>query len=201
VSFADLTDEDRAMAEESSTLFDAGRTEAAATAGTDKTDDQVETLMLMERRRRRFACHDIIPHVARLVQDTTEKQKNKTMDAYRIMLKKAKTHNVTQKMKHLSDFDRSEAIIPHGQTSKKLFQEIFYRRPYDLYGRMQDRSLPPRLRLPPRLPLPPCACLSNPNLIHISVLIPPYRPIVLSPVTISHTTRKRRWWRWHGAWA
>jgi hypothetical protein len=141
VSFADLTDEDRAMAEEASTLFDAGRTEAAATTGTDKTDDQVETLMLMERRRRRFACHDIIPQVARLVQDTTEKQKNKTMDVYRAMLKKAKADNVTQKMKHLSDFDRSEAIIPHGQTSKKLFQEIFYRRPYDLYGRMQDRSL------------------------------------------------------------
>jgi len=95
--------------------------------------------MLMERRRRRFACHDITPHVARVVQ-TKDKLKNRTLNVFKTMLAKAKCDDVTKKLKHLSDFDRSEAIIPHGQVSKKLFQEIFNRRPYDLYARMQDKN-------------------------------------------------------------
>jgi hypothetical protein len=68
---------------------------------------------------------------------------------------------------------------------------------------MQDRSLspspppPPALCLPCPLHRPPWASRSNPNLIPVPT--PPH--LALSPVTKSHTTRKRRWWRWHGAWA
>ena len=135
----DLTEEDKALAEEASALYDA--TEAGATEGneTQKSEDQVETLMLMERRRRRFQCSDMTPYVARVAQEP-ERKKNKTLDAFKAMLSKAKVDKVTEKLKYLSDFDRSEAIIPHGQVSKKLFEEVFHRRPYDMYGRMQDKN-------------------------------------------------------------
>jgi hypothetical protein len=118
---------------------EAGRTEAV-THETDKTEDQVETIMLMERRRRRYHCTDMMSRGAR-VAELDEKMRNRTLLLYKSMLEKAQYTKVTQKIKNLSDFDRSEAIIPHGQVSKKQFIEVFHRRPYDLYGRLIDEEV------------------------------------------------------------
>jgi len=124
---------------EGSQMYDAAasQTQGEETQETTKTEDQVETLMLMERRRRRFYGADITPHLAR-VAELKEREKDKKLKLYQTMLTTAKADNITQKLKNLSDFDRSEAIIPHGQSSKKYYEEVFFRRPYDLYGRIRD---------------------------------------------------------------
>ena len=37
-------------------------------------------------------------------------------------------------MKHITEFDKSESIIPHGEISKKLYLNITARREFNLYG-------------------------------------------------------------------
>lgn len=37
--------------------------------------------------------------------------------------------------------DKSDSLIPHGQSSQKLFDEIMAKRQFDLYGKLSSRVL------------------------------------------------------------
>ena len=68
------------------------------------------------------------------------------MHIFRRLMKRAKVDEVDSKMKLLVDFDRSEKVIPIGQVSKKLYEDLFDRREFDLYGRFMGyvKIQPPR---------------------------------------------------------
>ena len=136
VTFSDDNDEIENIEDVSGIRFEGEpEGELLADGSRDYSDAQKETLILMERQRRRYDCSDIIPEVSRVVQKP-EKERHHILHLYKTLMERARFKGITQKVKNLSDFDRSAAIIPHGQTSKKLFKTIFDRRPYDLYARV-----------------------------------------------------------------
>ena len=52
-------------------------------------------------------------------------------------MRTARVQNIPEKFQLLSyDLDDSESVIPNGQTSKKMYDDIFIEREFDLYGRL-----------------------------------------------------------------
>jgi hypothetical protein len=99
------------------------------------------TLVELNRKKPRTYCAEIAPTVLEYVSLEKARHRDAKMALYERMMRKAKIGAVTEKMKHLSDLDRSEAIIPHGEVSKKLYHDIFGQRVYDLYGRRMQTEL------------------------------------------------------------
>ena len=44
--------------------------------------------------------------------------------------------NIKKHLKHIVELDKSDAIIPHGEVSKRIYENIFHAREFDLYGRL-----------------------------------------------------------------
>jgi len=51
-------------------------------------------------------------------------------------MRRARVPQVEKQVQHITEFDQAEKVIPHGQVSKRLYEEMFRRREFDCYGRM-----------------------------------------------------------------
>lgn len=97
-----------------------------------KTDRSNDERLYYEVPRK--TCEEIVPALLRMKSRTKQEQTNLLAIMKRI-LKRARIPKVSKQLQCIVDFDKSESIIPHGQSSKKLYTEIFTARDFDLYGR------------------------------------------------------------------
>lgn len=82
----------------------------------------------------RKTCEEIAPALLRMKAHKKAEQ-TRILTLLKRILKRCGTQKVSKHMQCIVDFDKSESVIPHGQTSKKLYTAIFQARDFDLYGR------------------------------------------------------------------
>jgi hypothetical protein len=64
------------------------------------------------------------------------------------LMKIARIKEIEKKLTHLTTLDAAEKVIPHGEVSKRLYNEVFVARDFDLYGNMMKPTThPPRKHL------------------------------------------------------
>ena len=61
-------------------------------------------------------------------------EQKRVMNIMRRIIKRSQYEKVAKKIGHIIDFDKSESIIPHGEVSKRLYNDIWESRSFDLYG-------------------------------------------------------------------
>jgi len=81
----------------------------------------------------RKTCEQIAPSMLRLKYKSKNEQK-RVINIVRRIIKRAQYHKVAKHCQHIVDFDKSESIIPHGEVSKKIYNDIWESRSFDLYG-------------------------------------------------------------------
>ena len=89
----------------------------------------------------RKSCEQIAPEILRLKLNPSRKEQTRRLNLLKRILKKNKVRNIAQQMQHIIEFDKSEAIIPHGETSKHIYQEITKLRDFDLYGAKMPKAM------------------------------------------------------------
>lgn len=100
-------------------------------------DLEVEKMLYFMLPRR--TCEQIVPEVLRLKKQKRNKQEHR-LHIYKKLMKRNRVLRLNEVMQHLIEFDKSEAIIPHGETSKKLYRSIADSRDFDLYGRKMSKQ-------------------------------------------------------------
>jgi len=97
-----------------------------------KTDKSNDDKLYFEVPRK--TCEEMVPALLRM-KSLPAKDQSHMLDIYKRIMKRARTKKVSKQLQCIVDFDKSESVIPHGVTSKKLYNEIFTQRDFDLYGR------------------------------------------------------------------
>ena len=90
---------------------------------------------LLPRKR----CEQIVPEILRLKLTNRQKLQEHRLHIFKKMMKRNKIGKLNEVLQHLIEFDKSEAIIPHGRASKKLYEDVFNLRDFDLYGRQMPK--------------------------------------------------------------
>jgi transcription initiation factor TFIIIB Brf1 subunit/transcription initiation factor TFIIB len=83
----------------------------------------------------RKSCEEIVPEMVRLKKDKKHVQKHR-LHIIRDIFVKCRMKNIKKHLKHIVELDKSDAIIPHGEVSKRIYENIFNAREFDLYGRL-----------------------------------------------------------------
>eukprot|EP00601_Ochromonadales_sp_CCMP2298_P000938 CAMPEP_0173174866 /NCGR_PEP_ID=MMETSP1141-20130122/3584_1 /TAXON_ID=483371 /ORGANISM="non described non described, Strain CCMP2298" /LENGTH=384 /DNA_ID=CAMNT_0014097025 /DNA_START=111 /DNA_END=1265 /DNA_ORIENTATION=- len=64
------------------------------------------------------------------------------------LMKNARIKDAEKQLSHMLSIDEAEKIVPHGEVSKKLYNDIFHTRDFDCYGCiMPPTAHPPRMHL------------------------------------------------------
>mmetsp|Transcript_19436 Transcript_19436/g.36231 ORF Transcript_19436/g.36231 Transcript_19436/m.36231 type:complete len:503 (-) Transcript_19436:15-1523(-) len=88
-------------------------------------------------------CREIAPAVEKFVtkseENTPHAIKHK-LHLYHRIIKRNRAKNPEKHVKHLAEFDWSERIVPHGNVSLQLYNNIAKLRNFDIYGRPLDLS-------------------------------------------------------------
>ena len=90
---------------------------------------KVSTLKRAKREIRLSHYHNILMKVTHPKTTTDPKLYSNPNEFYTIPESAVQTH-----LKHITEFDKSEAIVPHGEVSKRLYLDIFKLRKFNLYG-------------------------------------------------------------------
>jgi hypothetical protein len=61
-------------------------------------------------------------------------------------MKRARIELIDEKMEHLVNLDEADKIVPDGEVSKKIYEDIFHSRDFDLCGNLMK----PNISHPPR---------------------------------------------------
>ena len=101
----------------------------------EMTDEERDFEMQMFFELPRKNCEQMVPALLRLKLQQSKKEQHRKLFLYKKMMKRNRVQKINQFMQHIIEFDKSEAIIPHGQVSKKVYEELAGRRSFDLYGR------------------------------------------------------------------
>ncbi len=83
----------------------------------------------------RKSCEELVPEMVRLKKDKKRIQSHR-LHIIRDIFLKCRMKNIKKHMKHIVELDKSDAIIPHGEVSKRIYENIFQAREFDLYGRL-----------------------------------------------------------------
>jgi hypothetical protein len=102
-----------------------------------KNDILKEQRTLFEVPRK--SCEEIVPEMVRLKKDKKNVQKHR-LHIIRDIFVKCRMKNIKKHLKHIVELDKSDAIIPHGEVSKRLYENIFNAREFDLYGRIMKND-------------------------------------------------------------
>ena len=81
----------------------------------------------------RKTCEQMAPSMIRLKYKSKTEQK-RVIHHLRRIIKRTDAHKAAKHIQHLIDFDKSESIIPHGEVSKKIYNDIWESRSFNLYG-------------------------------------------------------------------
>ncbi len=94
-------------------------------------EDERDQLLYYELPRK--TCEQIAPSMLRLKLKSKNEQK-RVLHHLRRMIKRAAFPKVSKHIQHIIDFDKSESVIPHGEVSKKIYDDIWDSRSFNLYG-------------------------------------------------------------------
>jgi len=81
----------------------------------------------------RKTCEQMAPSMMRLKYNSKTEQK-RVLHHLRRMIKRAEYAKVGKHIQHIVDFDKSESVIPHGEVSKRIYNNIWEGRSFNLYG-------------------------------------------------------------------
>jgi hypothetical protein len=112
-----------------------------------KTAAEIEEEKLLTFSLPRKTCSQIIPELERMKSLSPHDLHHK-MHVLKRLMKIARIKQIERKLSHLTNLDDSEKVIPHGEVSKKIYNDIFVARDFDLYGNlMPPTTHPPRKHL------------------------------------------------------
>jgi hypothetical protein len=98
-----------------------------------KTVDQEEADQKLFYELPRKTCEQIAPSMLRLKFQSKAEQK-RVLHHLRRIIKRVDHAKAAKHITHIIDFDKSESIIPHGEVSKKIYNNIWESRSFNLYG-------------------------------------------------------------------
>lgn len=102
---------------------------------TEEEKEEERNLIFVLPRKK---CEQMSPEFKRLLanQDNTAVQHR--IHVLKRILRKAKYSKLDANiMPYLMDFDKSEFVVPEGEVSKRIYNEIFHSRNIDLYGNLR----------------------------------------------------------------
>lgn len=109
----------------------------------EELDDEKMRYFQLPRKK----CEEIIPEIPRLL-NTKRSEQHRRLHIFKRLMKRARVKNIDTQMDHIEEFDLAERIIPHGEVSKRIYNDIFVGRDIDLYGGMMRPTVhPPRKHL------------------------------------------------------
>lgn len=76
----------------------------------------------------------ISPRVA-VIKSMKRSEQNISLRILRKIMKRSRVPKLNNVINVLLDMDKSESIVPHGEVSKRIYNEIFHTREFNLYGR------------------------------------------------------------------
>lgn len=103
----------------------------------EDSDDENQLYFEVPRK----TCEQIAPEILRLKGMKSRTAQQHRLHLLKDIMKKAKIKNINEHLRHIIEFDKSEAIIPHGEVSKNLYVNIFENRDFDLYGRLVPKKM------------------------------------------------------------
>jgi len=112
-----------------------------------KTPEELEEEKNLIFELPRKKCSELVPEMVR-IKSVDEKEHHHRMNILKKLMKIARIKNVDQQLHHMRHLDEAEAYVPHGEVSKRIYNEIFHTRDFDLYGNMKKPvTHPPRKHL------------------------------------------------------
>lgn len=78
---------------------------------------------------------DITPGIARLMNSIQIREIKYHQKYFQIYMERYRIKNINKHLKYLQEFDQSDKIIPHGEISKKIYNDILKLRNFDAYAR------------------------------------------------------------------
>lgn len=113
-----------------------------------KTPEEIEEEKKLIFVLPRKTCAQMIPELVRIKTETTSHELQHRMHILKKLMKIARIKEIDKKLEHITQIDEAEKVIPHGEVSKRLYNDIFVSRDFDLYGRMMKPTThPPRKHL------------------------------------------------------
>jgi hypothetical protein len=88
----------------------------------------------------RHSCFEMVPRLVRLKSDLKRFERQRVYKIYYRQLQRARIPDSAGAMRHIIDLDKSDDIVPHGQVSKKMYDQLCAGRDFDLYGRSLHRK-------------------------------------------------------------
>jgi hypothetical protein len=112
-----------------------------------KTPEEIEEEKKLIFILPRKTCAQMIPELLRIKEVSSHEQQHR-MHILKKLMKIARIKEIEHKLEHITKLDEAEKVIPHGQVSKRLYNDIFVARDFDLYGNMMKPTThPPRKHL------------------------------------------------------
>lgn len=102
----------------------------------DEDDDEdasvTDSLHTFAPRKSGF---EIAPGIQRIVSTSEKTSFVNSVKIFQSMMKRHRIKGVEKHIEHLVHFDRSDQLIPHGEISKAIYQQVYETRNFDAYGR------------------------------------------------------------------
>ena len=112
-----------------------------------KTEQELEEERNQIFELPRKSCHQMCTALIRF-KDLSPSQQQHTLHIWKRLIRIARYRKADEKLSYLIDLDASDAIVPHGEVSKRIYEEIFHSRDFSLYAQPMKKILhPPRKHL------------------------------------------------------
>ncbi len=107
----------------------------------EELEDEAKLIFQLPRKK----CEEMVPSLLRLNAMEEGHAHHHRIHVLKKLMKKARILNIETQIKHITNLDAAEKYVPHGEVSKKLYNDIVIQRDFDLYGhQMESRTYPPR---------------------------------------------------------
>lgn len=104
-----------------------------------KTEEELEAERYQFFELPRKNCIQIMPELSRLNGKGSTTQHR--VHVLKRLLQRARYADASEHLKHVTDYDVSDKIVPHGEVSKALYNDIVLQRDFDLYGRQMQTGI------------------------------------------------------------
>lgn len=103
--------------------------------------DEANLIFQLPRKK----CDQMVPSLVRLNKMEPGHAQQHKIHILKRLMKKARVKQIDKQIHHMLHLDAAEAVVPHGEVSKRIYNDIVLRRDFDLYGGpTQSRTWPLR---------------------------------------------------------
>eukprot|EP01038_Epipyxis_sp_PR26KG_P006890 gene6890-9440_t len=109
----------------------------------EKTESEIEEEHMQYFELPRKSCWQIIPELSRLNSNKYSRQiQQHRYHVLKKLMKRARLTKIDEAFEKFYALDASDHVVPNGEVSKKIYEELFNSRDFDLYGKLMD-NIPP----------------------------------------------------------